>query len=59
MPARQSISNNRRLRKFRRAAQAAIDGVEHIADLGRRAVEFGGPMHDFALRPRLVGEPRQ
>ena len=51
--------HNRRLRKFRRPAQAAIHGVEHIADLGRRAVEFARPDDDFALRPRLVGEPRQ
>ena len=59
MPARQSMFQNGRLRKLGRPAQAAVDGIEHIADLLRGAVELVEADGHFAGRPRLVGEPRQ
>ena len=49
----------RRLRKFGRAAQAAVDGIEHVADLRRRGIELAQADGDFAGRPRLLGKPRQ
>src|SRR4051794_23019120 len=48
-----------RLRKLRRAAQAAVDLVEHVADLRRSRIELFQPDRYLALRPRPVGEPRQ
>ena len=50
---------DRALRKFGRAAQTAVDGIEHVADLHRRRVELLEPEDDLARRPRLVGELRQ
>ena len=50
---------NRRLRKLGRAAQAAIDRIEHIADLLRGGVELAHTDGDFVRRARLIGEPCQ
>src|SRR6185437_11644785 len=48
-----------RLWKLRRAAQAAIDRVEHVAQLLRGGIEFLDADDDFARWPRFVGEPCQ
>ena len=50
---------DRRLRKLRRAAQAAVDRIEHIADLPRGGVKLAHADRHLARGPRLLGEPRQ
>src|SRR5262249_43999379 len=39
-----------RLREFRRAAHAAMNGIDHARDLARRAVELARADRDAALR---------
>ncbi len=48
----------RALRKLRRAAQAAMRGVDRARDAVRHLVEVAQPDRDLAGRPRLLGEPR-
>src|SRR5215475_1882336 len=50
---------NRWLWKLGRAAQAAIDRVEHVPDLHGDRIELVQPDRHLACRPRLVGKPRQ
>ena len=57
LPARQSSSNNAGLRKFRRAAGAAVNRVDDAAELARGIVEFGKPDRGAAGGVRGGGEP--
>ncbi len=45
------------MRKFRRAARAAIDRIDDAAELPSGAVEFGKPDGGCAGRPRRRGKP--
>ena len=46
-----------RLREFRRAANAAVHGVDQAAELLRRAVELVGSDDDLAFWRRRLGQP--
>src|SRR5262245_7213262 len=48
-----------RLRKFWRAAQTAINGIEHIADLHCDGIEFLQSNRHFAGWARLLGQTRK
>ena len=58
MPGAPEQLEHRGLRKFRRAAGAAVDRIEHAAELARGVVELGRPIVTRAGRPRRRGEPR-
>jgi hypothetical protein len=47
------------LRKLWRAAQAAIDRIEHVADLHGSRIQLLQPDGHLPGRPCLVGEPRK
>ncbi len=46
------------LREFRRAAHAAVDGIDHAGDLVGRAIELRRGDDHAPLRPRALGETR-
>src|SRR5262245_37227493 len=50
---------NGRLRKFWRAAQTAINGIKHIADLHCDGSEFVQSNRHFAGWTRFLGQPRK